>query len=210
VASGHPQEGPTGECIRLRRYPDRFVARAHCRSLRQDVSFKNVELYLFCRPGIRSRVSIIDFRPFFFRTHRYQEQDLRVRLGEWDVNHDVEFYPYVETDVASMVIHREFYAGTLYNDLAILRMDKPVDFSRNPHISPACLPDAFSDFTGQRCWTTGWGKDAFGDYGKYQNILKVSLANCEKNRNSNLGVNPSMRINELFFNNFFSGRNLCF
>jgi hypothetical protein len=54
-------------------------------------------------------------------------------------------------------------------------MDKPVDFARNPHISPACLPDAFSDFTGQRCWTTGWGKDAFGDYGKYQNILKVIL-----------------------------------
>ena len=23
-----------------------------------------------------------------------------------------------------------------------------------------------------RCWTTGWGKDAFGDFGKYQNILK--------------------------------------
>lgn len=105
----------------------------------------------------------------------YHEQDLRVRLGEWDVNHDVEFYPYVETDVASLVIHREFYAGTLYNDLALIRMDKPVDFARNPHISPACLPDAFSDFTGQRCWTTGWGKDAFGDYGKYQNILKVSL-----------------------------------
>ncbi|XP_015379949.1 PREDICTED: uncharacterized protein LOC107173785 [Diuraphis noxia] len=115
----------------------------------------------------------------------YQEQDLRVRLGEWDVNHDVEFYPYVETDVVNMVINREFYAGTLYNDLAILRMDKPVDFSRNPHISPACLPDAFSDFTGQRCWTTGWGKDAFGDYGKYQNILKevdvpvISNRQCE-------------------------------
>lgn len=115
----------------------------------------------------------------------YHEQDLRVRLGEWDVNHDVEFYPYVETDVVSVVIHREFYAGTLYNDLAILRMDKPVDFSRNPHVSPACLPDAFSDFTGQRCWTTGWGKDAFGDYGKYQNILKevdvpvISNRQCE-------------------------------
>lgn len=106
---------------------------------------------------------------------RYNEHELRVRLGEWDVNHDVEFYPYVETDVANMIIHREFYAGTLYNDIAILRMDKPVDFARNPHISPACVPDAFSDFTGQRCWTTGWGKDAFGDYGKYQNILKVSL-----------------------------------
>jgi len=89
------------------------------------------------------------------------------------VNHDVEFYPYVETDVADLTVHREFYAGTLYNDLAVIRLDRPVDFGRNPHVSPACLPDAFSDFTGQRCWTTGWGKDAFGDYGKYQNILKV-------------------------------------
>ncbi|XP_050541303.1 uncharacterized protein LOC126905549 isoform X2 [Daktulosphaira vitifoliae] len=102
----------------------------------------------------------------------YKEQDLRVRLGEWDVNHDVEFYPYVEQDVAELVLHREFYAGTLYNDIAILRMERPVDFTRNPHISPACLPDPYVDFSGQRCWTTGWGKDAFGDYGKYQNILK--------------------------------------
>lgn len=31
--------------------------------------------------------------------------DLRVRLGEWDVNHDVEFYPYVEKDVISVHIH---------------------------------------------------------------------------------------------------------
>lgn len=107
--------------------------------------------------------------------HRYHKQDLRVRLGEWDVNHDVEFYPYVENDVEDLIIHKEFYAGTLYNDVAVIRMDKPVDFARNPHISPACLPDAYSDFTGQRCWTTGWGKDAFGDYGKYQNILKASI-----------------------------------
>ncbi|KAJ8953991.1 hypothetical protein NQ314_007184 [Rhamnusium bicolor] len=79
----------------------------------------------------------------------YTGFDLRVRLGEWD-----------------------FYAGTLYNDIAILRMDKPVDWSKQPHISPACLPHPHDDYTGSRCWTTGWGKDAFGDFGKYQNILK--------------------------------------
>ncbi|XP_038120367.1 uncharacterized protein LOC119770118 isoform X2 [Culex quinquefasciatus] len=102
----------------------------------------------------------------------YNGFDLRVRLGEWDVNHDVEFYPYIERDVISVQVHPEYYAGTLDNDLAILKMDKPVDFTNTPHISPACLPDKFADFSGQRCWTTGWGKDAFGDYGKYQNILK--------------------------------------
>ncbi|KAK9887122.1 hypothetical protein WA026_020570 [Henosepilachna vigintioctopunctata] len=102
----------------------------------------------------------------------YTNFDLRVRLGEWDVNHDVEFFPYIERDIVSVNVHPEFYAGTLYNDVAILRMDKPVDYNKYPHISPACLPNPRDDYTGTRCWTTGWGKDAFGDFGKYQNILK--------------------------------------
>jgi hypothetical protein len=105
--------------------------------------------------------------------YRYNGHDLRVRLGEWDVNHDVEFYPYEERDVSAVHIHPEFYAGTLYNDIAILRLAQPIDTFRSPHIAPACLPDPHSDYTGSRCWTTGWGKDAFGEYGKYQNILKV-------------------------------------
>jgi secreted trypsin-like serine protease len=53
-----------------------------------------------------------------------------VRLGEWDVNHDVEFYPYIETDVSRVHIHPEFYAGTLINDLAVLKLARPVDLQR--------------------------------------------------------------------------------
>ncbi|XP_045495608.1 uncharacterized protein LOC123694260 isoform X2 [Colias croceus] len=102
----------------------------------------------------------------------YKGFDLRVRLGEWDVNHDVEFYPYIERDVISVHVHPQYYAGTLDNDLAILKLDHPVEWTKFPHISPACLPDKYTDFSGQRCWTTGWGKDAFGSNGKYQNILK--------------------------------------
>ncbi|XP_014281064.2 serine proteinase stubble isoform X2 [Halyomorpha halys] len=102
----------------------------------------------------------------------YTAFDLRVRLGEWDVNHDVEFFPYEERDVQTLYVHPDFYAGTLYNDIAILRLDRPVGSSQAPHISAACLPEPSADFSGSRCWTTGWGKDAFGDYGKYQNILK--------------------------------------
>jgi Trypsin len=45
-------------------------------------------------------------------------------------------------------------------------------FCFSPHISAACLPDPHTEFAGSRCYTTGWGKDAFGDFGKYQNILK--------------------------------------
>ncbi|KAL7052456.1 hypothetical protein ACKWTF_004867 [Chironomus riparius] len=111
----------------------------------------------------------------------YSGFDLRVRLGEWDVNHDVEFYPYVERDVISVHVHPEYYAGTLDNDLAILKLSAPVDLSTNPHVTPACLPDKFTDFSRQRCWTTGWGKDNW-EYGKYQNILKeVDVPIIEQN-----------------------------
>jgi len=52
MASGYPQKGPSGECLCLWRYTDRFVARAHCRPLYQDVSFKDVKLCLFCHLDI--------------------------------------------------------------------------------------------------------------------------------------------------------------
>lgn len=80
----------------------------------------------------------------------YAARDLRVRLGEWDVNHDVEFYPYIERDVANVHVHPEFYAGTLYNDIAILKINHEIDFQKNPHISPACLPDKRDDFIRSR------------------------------------------------------------
>lgn len=43
----------------------------------------------------------------------YSGFDLRVRLGEWDVNHDVEFYPYVEKDIISVHIHPVNYLFVL-------------------------------------------------------------------------------------------------
>ncbi|XP_063382528.1 uncharacterized protein LOC134668950 [Cydia fagiglandana] len=126
----------------------------------------------------------------------YKGFELRVRLGEWDVNHDVEFFPYVERDVLSVHVHPTYYAGTLDNDLAILKLEQPVDWTKYPHISPACLPDKYTDYAGQRCWTTGWGKDAFGDNGKYQNILKevdvpiLSHGVCQNQlRQTRLGYN---------------------
>ncbi|KAJ0178346.1 hypothetical protein K1T71_006169 [Dendrolimus kikuchii] len=126
----------------------------------------------------------------------YKGFELRVRLGEWDVNRDVEFYPYIERDVLSVHVHPLYYAGTLDNDLAILKLDRPVDWTKYPHISPACLPDKYTDYAGQRCWTTGWGKDAFGDNGKYQNTLKevdvpiLSHGQCQQQlRQTRLGYN---------------------
>eukprot|EP00096_Caligus_rogercresseyi_P011806 TRINITY_DN476_c0_g1_i5.p1 TRINITY_DN476_c0_g1~~TRINITY_DN476_c0_g1_i5.p1 ORF type:complete len:888 (-),score=210.15 TRINITY_DN476_c0_g1_i5:343-3006(-) len=101
----------------------------------------------------------------------YNPDELVLRLGEWDVNNDSEFYTHIEIDAKHIFVHEKFYPGNLYNDIAVIRLNKYVDFSRNRHISPVCLPDTFHSFAGQRCYVTGWGKDAFLE-GNYQHILK--------------------------------------
>ena len=88
------------------------------------------------------------------------------------MNNDSEFYPNVELDVLSISIHPDFYSGNLYNDIAIIKLDGFLDFQRNPHISPVCLPDSLAEFSGERCFVSGWGKDAFGGDGSYQHTLK--------------------------------------
>lgn len=129
----------------------------------------------------------------------YAASDLRIRLGEYDVNQDSEFYPYYESDANGVFINPDFYSGNLINDLAVIRLSRPVDFIRNPHISPICLPARGQDFTGQRCWVSGWGKDGFGDNGQYQSVLKevdltvISPPQCQQRlRQTRLG--PSYQL----------------
>ncbi|XP_021001075.2 uncharacterized protein [Parasteatoda tepidariorum] len=102
---------------------------------------------------------------------KHNADELKVRLGDWDVHRDDEFYPYVEKFVVEVVVHPDFYPGNLQNDLALLRLEAPVDPTL-PHISPACLPEQNEKFDNLRCYVTGWGKNAFGEQGEYQSVLK--------------------------------------
>lgn len=103
---------------------------------------------------------------------RQRAEELKVRLGEWDVNRDDEFYPYVELNIREIIIHPDFQASSLVNDLALLRLDSAIDPQQMPHIAPACLATPDETFAQQRCWLAGWGKDAFGQQGTFQNVLK--------------------------------------
>lgn len=117
------------------------------------------------------------------RKHRPDE--LKVRLGEWDVNRDDEFYPFVESNIREIIIHPDFQASSLINDIALMRMEITIDAQQMPHISPSCLATPDELFSGQRCWLTGWGKDAFGQGGSFQSVLKkvdlpvVGRQDCE-------------------------------
>lgn len=116
---------------------------------------------------------------------KLRPEELKVRLGEWDVQRDDEFYPFVETNVREIIWHPEFQPASLVNDVALLRLETPVDQQQMPHVAPACLATPDEQFAGQRCWVAGWGKDAFGQSGAFQSVLKkvdlpvVSHHDCE-------------------------------
>ena len=90
--------------------------------------------------------ALIDRSHLLTATHcinKYRPEQLRVRLGEWDVHNDDEIYPNIEMDVLKINYHPNFHTGNLYNDLAVVTIDGSIDFEKNPHIAPVCLPDAF-------------------------------------------------------------------
>ena len=113
-----------------------------------------------------------------------RSENLILRLGEYDVTTEDEQYKHVDVGAQSVLIHPDFNKVTLRNDIAIITLNKRMNFNENIHITPACMPSPFTDYTGQRCWTAGWGKDDQKN-GHYQTVLKevdlpiVNSRTCE-------------------------------
>ncbi|XP_021968004.1 phenoloxidase-activating factor 2 isoform X2 [Folsomia candida] len=98
---------------------------------------------------------------------------LLIRVGEWDTQTTSELYPYEEVLVDQIIMHPNFVMKkTILNDIALLILKKPVQLA--PNVAPICLPSSSvtTDFDGERCFATGWGKDVFGAQGVYHSILK--------------------------------------
>ncbi|XP_046658312.1 phenoloxidase-activating factor 2-like [Homalodisca vitripennis] len=98
------------------------------------------------------------------------KKNLIVRAGEWDTKTDKEQYPTQDRLVTRIILHDQYYAGGLHNDVALLLLEYPLEL--NPVVGTICLPVQDENMNGRNCTVTGWGKDVFGNKGKYQEILK--------------------------------------
>lgn len=63
---------------------------------------------------------------------------IRVRIGEWDFSSTSESHPHVERKIVEKIVHSKYNYFTYEYDLALLKLDKRVDFHDN--IIPICLP----------------------------------------------------------------------
>ncbi|XP_013173574.1 PREDICTED: serine proteinase stubble [Papilio xuthus] len=81
---------------------------------------------------------------------------IRIRVGEYDFSSVSEQYPFVERGVARKAVHPKYNFFTYEYDLALVKLDSPVQFA--PHISPICLPATDDLLVGENATVTGWGR----------------------------------------------------
>jgi len=98
-------------------------------------------------------------------------EKLYARVGEWDTLTESINYPQQDIKVVEVVTHEGFKQDTLFNDVALLKLEHPAEIA--PHVNTICLPGQIADvgIDYDDCFATGWGKDSF-DHGVYSSILK--------------------------------------
>ncbi|XP_053682960.1 phenoloxidase-activating factor 2-like [Sabethes cyaneus] len=90
---------------------------------------------------------------------RNTPQQFRIVAGDWDRRHRREKLTDQQRTVQRIVLHPDYYSGSLFNDIAILLVaDRFNDSLAN--VASVCLPspDEEDSFDGGRsCILTGWG-----------------------------------------------------
>lgn len=112
---------------------------------------------------------------------------MTVRLGDYNIRINTEV-KHLERKVKRIVRHKGFDSRTLYNDIAILTLDKKVPFSRG--IRPVCLPSAASGpFYGKTGTVVGWG--SLREMGPQPSILQEVTLPIWKNDECRLKYGPA-------------------
>ncbi|XP_055856315.1 phenoloxidase-activating factor 2-like [Episyrphus balteatus] len=130
----------------------------------------------------------------------FQALNYKVRAGEWESNSNAELYPHQDRQVVEIIMHENFNAENLKNNIALLFLKTAFDAA--PHIKTVCLPPVNTNFDMSRCFTSGWEMKQFGT-GKYPKIMKkielpvVPNAKCQNDlRQTPLG--PLFKLHSSF------------
>ncbi|XP_055591289.1 CLIP domain-containing serine protease B4-like [Uranotaenia lowii] len=121
----------------------------------------------------------------------------KVRLGEWNILSEIDCVdglcadPPVEIRVAGHIVHPDYTSDDYHNDIALIKLERPVQFT--DFISPVCLPLAenlrsFEEAT-KKFFVIGWGAterghQAPGIFGSQYKLAVevpgVSMDTCQK------------------------------
>jgi len=122
---------------------------------------------------------------------------IRVRIGEWDFSSTAEKDAHVERKVKEKIVHHKYNFFTYEYDLALLKLEKRVDFQDN--IIPICLPGNDDLLIGEMGIVAGWGRLSEG--GQLPSILQyvsVPIVSNDKCKSMFLRAGRHEVIPEIF------------
>ena len=89
----------------------------------------------------------------FFNIYRFTKEKIKVTLGEYSFDQDDETLVQEKIGIRNMKNHEKYNDKTFENDIALIRLDRKVQFSKS--VYPICLPPKGTDFTDTRAFVVG-------------------------------------------------------
>ncbi|XP_050704868.1 phenoloxidase-activating factor 2-like isoform X1 [Eriocheir sinensis] len=104
----------------------------------------------------------------------YTADQLKVRLGEWNLAGKTEAVPHQEIQVKEVLLHPDYHKVKQHYDVALLVLDQPAVLGAT--VNTICLPSKLEEYVSDDCVVSGWGKKDFDKKSRFQEVMKkVSL-----------------------------------
>ena len=90
----------------------------------------------------------------------YENEDTWVRVGDHDNSDpgDTDYHEIQTLKVKKIVVHRQYDDVTTANDIALLKLERRIDFSSyGGTVAPICLPKTADTYYGEKVTVAGWG-----------------------------------------------------
>ncbi|KAL7026002.1 hypothetical protein ACKWTF_013737 [Chironomus riparius] len=124
---------------------------------------------------------------------RLKRSKIRVVLGDHDQFLTTETEA-IQRAVSAIIRHRNFDQNTYNHDIALLRLRKPVTFTKS--IQPICLPKESIDPSGKVATVIGWGRTSEGGslpgLLQHVNVPILTLDQCRNMKYRSSRITPNM------------------
>lgn len=125
---------------------------------------------------------------------RLKRSKIRIILGDYDQFVTTET-PAIMRAVSAIIRHRNFDSNTYNHDIALMKLRKPVTFSKT--IAPVCVPtDPTLDPAGKTGIAVGWGRTSEGGalpaIVQHVRVPILSLTQCRNMKYRSSRITPNM------------------